>query len=311
MCAGDKYHLWTRMMTVKPNFPVLTFKDEITPHLSTYKFGGQGQNETPVVDARGLVKIINHLRTHEAALFRDKCADIFVRYMGGDMTLVREIRNIRNEQERLAREDPMHPARVFGEAVEAEATAVAVPQVNANTTVVAVPDTSAMDIDIVADAAARMRAARKEEIELMERSVGLFRSLIGDDVWGWNDMDKIYMKDAVMNLCSSITGHATNAPNVLEKTLSEIYKEVTGRAGNAEIWRDLGKVVAAEYRARHDGKVPEKRRRFVGGTACDINAYCVISDPWIYDVVRDFSGGASTSTQPSGDGDMRKYVVRQ
>ena len=38
--------------------------------------------------------------------------------MGGDTTLVDEIAANRVAQEQLARHDPTHPARLFGEAVE-------------------------------------------------------------------------------------------------------------------------------------------------------------------------------------------------
>ena len=48
-----------------------------------------------------------------------------VRYLGGDETLVDEIRRNRAAQERLARDNPTHTARVFGEAVEAEAASSA------------------------------------------------------------------------------------------------------------------------------------------------------------------------------------------
>jgi hypothetical protein len=63
---------------------------------SSHKFAGQGQNHTPVVDARGAVKIINHLSGPRAARFRDVCADIVVRFAEGDESLVEEIRKNRS-----------------------------------------------------------------------------------------------------------------------------------------------------------------------------------------------------------------------
>jgi hypothetical protein len=51
--------------------------------------------------------------------FRWSCADVCVRYLGGDTTLVEEVFRNRAAQERLAEEDPSHPARMFGEDVEA------------------------------------------------------------------------------------------------------------------------------------------------------------------------------------------------
>jgi hypothetical protein len=45
-----------------------------------------------VTDARGLVIIINMLPGRKAEQFRIACADIIVRYLGGDEALVAEIR---------------------------------------------------------------------------------------------------------------------------------------------------------------------------------------------------------------------------
>jgi DNA-directed RNA polymerase subunit M/transcription elongation factor TFIIS len=56
-----------------------------------YLFPGRGQKVTPVTDARGFVKIVNMLPGRRAACFRDATADIVVRFLGGDMTLVDEL----------------------------------------------------------------------------------------------------------------------------------------------------------------------------------------------------------------------------
>lgn len=62
---------------------------------SLHQFPGGGQQNTPVVDARGVVKIVNHLSGPRAATFRDACADIVVRYLEKDESLVQEIRRNR------------------------------------------------------------------------------------------------------------------------------------------------------------------------------------------------------------------------
>jgi hypothetical protein len=61
--------------------------------LGSHQFPGEGQNQTPVTDAVGLVIILNLLPGQRAARFRVSCARIVVRYpKGGDETLVAEIR---------------------------------------------------------------------------------------------------------------------------------------------------------------------------------------------------------------------------
>ena len=55
-----------------------------------------------------------------AARIRQKSADILVRYLGGDPSLVGEIMRNRGYQEYLAEHDPSSPARLFGETIESE-----------------------------------------------------------------------------------------------------------------------------------------------------------------------------------------------
>jgi hypothetical protein len=81
-----------------------------------HQFPGHGQRYTPVTDARGVVLIINNMGGNRAAQFRTRCADIIVRYLGGDESLVSEIRRIREAQETMP---DSHPLRAFGQDVEA------------------------------------------------------------------------------------------------------------------------------------------------------------------------------------------------
>jgi len=83
----------------------------------SYKFPGRGNLTRPVTDARGAICIINLLPGKRAAEFRLKAADIVVRALGGDETLVQEIRANAAAQATLPED---HPMRLFGQTVEAE-----------------------------------------------------------------------------------------------------------------------------------------------------------------------------------------------
>lgn len=72
------------------------------PDIGTYQFAGPGQRSTPVVDARGVVHIIFFLPGPRAAAFCYKCSDLIVRYLGGDESLIDEIRQTRVAQEQLS-----------------------------------------------------------------------------------------------------------------------------------------------------------------------------------------------------------------
>jgi hypothetical protein len=101
-------------------------EEERVPMFPRFRFildvgttNGGNKLSTPVTDARGLVQLIWALPGKSD--FRRQCADVCVRYIGGDTSLVEEIFQNRLAQETLAREQPDHPARLFGEAVESEA----------------------------------------------------------------------------------------------------------------------------------------------------------------------------------------------
>ena len=98
-------NLWQRL---SEQFP------EVTTQSSIFKFSGRGQRETPVTDAEGITQIIMLLPGRAAAIARQSAANVVVRYLGGDVSLVGEIMANRNMQAQL---EPEHPASIFGQSV--------------------------------------------------------------------------------------------------------------------------------------------------------------------------------------------------
>ena len=105
----NSLHTWQRM---SQSFP------EVSQSVTNFKFSGQGQRLTPVADARTMVEIVMVLPGRTAAMHRRTAADILVRYLGGDPSLVEEIAANRLSQEQM---DDNEPARLFGQTVESEA----------------------------------------------------------------------------------------------------------------------------------------------------------------------------------------------
>jgi hypothetical protein len=98
---------------------------EVKHFLFNFQFPGQGQRKTPVTDVRGIVEVVMLLPGKRAATARRQAAEILVRYMGGDVSLVGEIIRNRATQDALAQADPQHPARAFGQHVEAASSTAA------------------------------------------------------------------------------------------------------------------------------------------------------------------------------------------
>ena len=91
---------------------------EVGQDLSNFRFAGRGQRDTPVADSRGIVEIIMVIPGRAAARVRKAAADVMVRYLGGDPSLVEEVAANRLRQEDM---DEDEPARLFGQTVESEA----------------------------------------------------------------------------------------------------------------------------------------------------------------------------------------------
>ena len=95
---------------------------EVSTFCCNFKFPGQGQQQIPVTNARGIATITMLLPGKAVASIRREAANCLVRFMGGDLTMVDEIARNHLAQQDLESE---HPARIFGQAVEhAESEAV-------------------------------------------------------------------------------------------------------------------------------------------------------------------------------------------
>ncbi len=71
-----------------------------------------------MADVRGIVEIIMLLPGHTAARVRKQAAELLVRYLGGDLSIIDEVCALRGFQEQLAVHAQDDPRRVFGQAVE-------------------------------------------------------------------------------------------------------------------------------------------------------------------------------------------------
>ena len=72
-----------------------------------HQFPGAGERPTPVCGVSMLIEIMNLLPGQRAASFRAKGAKILVRYLGGDETLVDEIRDNASKIESAPEDSPM------------------------------------------------------------------------------------------------------------------------------------------------------------------------------------------------------------
>ena len=101
----DPYSTWQRILN--------EHKDEVQAFCTNLKFPGSGQRLTPVVNVQGMVKLLFWLPGELAKQFRSKSAETMIRYLGGDLTLIDEIKTIDQNHT----QNPNNIAQVFREEV--------------------------------------------------------------------------------------------------------------------------------------------------------------------------------------------------
>ena len=80
------HNTWKRMKE--------TYGEEVLTHCKDLKFAGPGQRETVCVNVQGLVKLLMWIPGEKAKKFRELTADVMIRYLGGDLTLINDVKNI-------------------------------------------------------------------------------------------------------------------------------------------------------------------------------------------------------------------------
>ncbi len=169
---------------------------EVSASCTDLKFAGRGQRETPCFD--GCVLLVNLLPGRRAAEWRLKSADLLVRYLGGDESLVSEIRRNRDAQEALAEAAPAHPARLFGETVERAQGDDALEAARAARRRRNTLELDLMEVELHERRAKLKEFARESELSLLARGKAMFDSL------GWDASDRIFFKDQTKNAMRQI-----------------------------------------------------------------------------------------------------------
>ena len=88
---------------------------EVSTLNTNFKFPARWQRDTPVTDAEGIITILMILPGRAAATLRQSAANVIVRYLGGDLSLVREVMQNHEIQANI---EPDHPAAIFRQSVQ-------------------------------------------------------------------------------------------------------------------------------------------------------------------------------------------------
>lgn len=253
--GGNPHDSWFRIIRSYP---------EIMEGVKMFKFQGAGQRDTPTLDVKRLVILLNVFPGHRAASFRMSSADIVVRYLGGDETLIAEIRVNTERQQNIPESDPMS---MFNDEMKRKR--------------------AAFDLQ---EQEARIVRSRVETVVMVHT---LLRDIHNDELDG---PSKLLLRDAAQNSIASfgarmavqdhIEADARGSGRRHLDPISDLFRSITGRPGNKSSWIKIGAAVVKEYRKRHDGQSPAKMERFIDGTTRMVNAYSTTEDPWLVDFIK-------------------------
>ena len=253
VCKQDPRHAAITCQRLSQNYP------EVFTNCTHFKFSGQGQRETPIADARCITEIIMVLPGRVAGQYRKQAADIVVRYMGGDLSLVDEIAANRLRQEELDDEDPR---RIFGQTVESEAVKRAREEAE------------------VAELQNRTKRARLQEAQDRVQSAAevarLTLSSLQDLGLPICDRDRALCKDIITT--AAFAGQALeDAPGEKDICLQQFCME-RGRAGKHA---QLGKAAKKLYVRDHPGYEFPKKDVYCNGQLIPVNRWTESMRPYL------------------------------
>ena len=218
---------------------------------------GRSTTSTPIATAAEITEIIWQLPG--ASEFRKNCAKVCVRYLGGDESLVTEIRMNKRLQEQLREDDPSHPARLFGEAVEQESEAVKRKQEELTLKKL---DSEIQDIEFTTK---RRR---------VENYVDCYASLEQHGI-RMDDRNRLAVKDYVDSTLQPNGIHMIQDTPVKELCVRTFLLQYTNdpRSVEAAFGRHLAKLKKGEL--INEGKEPTipKKQIFANGQAVNANMY--------------------------------------
>jgi hypothetical protein len=224
---------------------------EVLTKCSNFKFTGRGQRDTPVIDAAGIIEIIMILPGKAAAKVRRSAADVMVRYLGGDPSLVSEIATNRLRQEDLEEDDP---ARLFGQSVESENL-----------------KRKREEVEMV-ELEGRLKKSR---VQTASDVVRITLTTLTDMNLGISDRDKMLCKDIMTT--AAFANMQPGSSNVRDICLQQFCME-NGKAGKHI---SLGKQAKKRFLADNPGFQFEKKDIFCNGQMIQANRWTEVMRPYL------------------------------
>ena len=240
--ASNYYHRLTEQ------FP------EVSRLCSLFKFPGRGQRDTPITCARGVVTIVMILPGRAAARVRKQAAQTLVRFLGGDMSMVEELARNHLTQQELDEDDPTHPARIFGQAVESDRVKRAREEVT------------------IAELDGQLKRRKIESIQFCLQTL--------DDMGGSDDRDRLKLTDMVRTVAFGSASSSTEQQADKETCIRQVIME-QGRTRETGLDCKVGKLAKKMYLSDHPGFTFPKKNIYANGQMIEANMWLQSQRPYI------------------------------
>ena len=244
----DKFHTSETFAGIVAKFP------EVDEKVVNLKFPGRGQRPTPVAYLKDLVEIAWLCPGKHAKEFRRTGAVTLCRALGGDLSLVDEIRE---RHSTVTAED--QEALLAG-------TGVTAAEANGQALVVSAEDRRAL----------KLRNDR-EALEIVEKAGEMSKRI---KLWAEEERDvrhRLFLEDTARNMfiryAGLVTGVETETVEVrMPVTISGVAADMGHKKLDTGTLAAIGKKAARLYREQH-GEAPPKHVQYVDGAARHVNSY--------------------------------------
>lgn len=273
----------------------------------SHKFKGRGQQETPVTDSKGLLRIMLYLPGPRASHIREHVLTIANRYYAGDRSLCTEIREIASHLDQLEQTNPDDPALMFRESNNREEKAL--PQHEKERL-----EKKRKREEVIEEIAHRLKIENmqkeheKKQIGHLNEQMRMLENLfIPQDNTGFvmNETDVIWLADLRRNQSKKIFNnfpqitddsqdlvpgqpHIQNADQVVV-TVAEVAQQM-GVPYRGPILASYGKAVAAAFREKYNRDPPSRRQELANGRPMWVKQYYEKHRQMMVDAIQQFVG---------------------
>lgn len=277
---GSVYDVIRLVTGCEPKHAVTNFQrmeaqfSDVTTRCGMFKFPGQGQRPTPVAFLKDLIEIAWLCPGRNAKEFRRTGAVTMCRALGGDLSLVEEIKARRGdvsetEQAALLAGTGVTAAEANGQAVTRKEED---PEERQNRLKRRRAETAMLEIRV-----------EQERVETAKMALGVYNQLASFASTHDDERDRLFFKDAARNFARTnfgsrmqldlLTdgGELADTQNNTQITISDTARGMGVRLTRGDESR-VGRAAAALYREKY-GENPPKHERFVDGAVRNVNLY--------------------------------------